>query len=138
MGISVAAALLLRGHRVLWCGKDRSSATRLRADSFNLVEMFSLEQLVSAADVVISLCPPAEALDVATQVAKAWVSVVRQADESHAAAGDDMIPPVYVDANGLSPRSVENMRAMLAENGLEAFVDACIIGPPGWDMGTTR
>ncbi len=92
MGISVAACLLRRSHRVLWCGEGRSSATRLRAESFGLVEMPSLQAMVAEADVVISLVPPAEALGMARAVATAWAAVVRAAGVS--ARVRAMIPPV--------------------------------------------
>ncbi len=96
MGISVAACLLRRGHRVLWCGEGRSSATRLRAESFGLVEMPSLQAMVAEADVVISLVPPADALGMARAVASAWAAVVRAAGVSAKVRG--MVPPVYVRA----------------------------------------
>eukprot|EP00750_Incisomonas_marina_P002916 INCI12768.1.p1 GENE.INCI12768.1~~INCI12768.1.p1 ORF type:complete len:660 (-),score=98.66 INCI12768.1:33-2012(-) len=139
MGISLAACLLRRGHRVLWCGEGRSSATRLRAESFGLVEVDSLESMVAAADVIISLVPPEAASGLARAVAAAWAAVVRKAKSD--GLNDEnasLSPPVFLDLNPVSPSSVAQMRDLLAECGITDFVDGCLMGPPGWDMGTTR
>ena len=132
MGISLAACLLRRGHRVLWCGEGRSSATRLRAESFGLVEVDSLESMVAAADVIISLVPPEAASGLARAVAAAWAAVVRKAKSD--GLNDEnasLSPPVFLDLNPVSPSSVAQMRDLLAECGITDFVDGCLMGPPG-------
>lgn len=132
MGISLAACLLRRGHRVLWCGEGRSSATRLRAESFGLVEVDSLESMVAAADVIISLVPPEAASGLARAVAAAWAAVVRKAkNEGRDAEDASLLPPVFLDLNPVSPSSVVHMRDVLAECGITDFVDGCLMGPPG-------
>ena len=62
MGASLAAAC--RGVR-LWCSDGRSDASRARALAAGLEDLGSLEALVHRCDVVISVCPPAEAVSVA-------------------------------------------------------------------------
>jgi len=139
MGISLAACLLRRGHRVLWCGEGRSSATRLRAESFGLIEKPSLKELVAEADVVISLVPAAEAVAVAQQVAAAWSTNVQEISTIRGIlATEDLVPPVYLELNTVSPTAVTKIQTELQEAGIVNVVDGGIIGPPAWDMGTTR
>ena len=82
MGASMAA--LCAGPR-LWVGRGRSGATRARALAAHMVEVKSIRELVAHADVIISVCPPGEALHVADGVANAGFG------------------GIYVDANATSP-----------------------------------
>ena len=52
---------------VLWASEGRSEATRGRAESFR--DVGTVRELVAASEIVISLCPPAIAEDVAGEVA---------------------------------------------------------------------
>ena len=144
MGISLAAALLRRGHQVVWCSNGRSSASRLRAESFGLVELSTLDQVVEVADVIISVCPPSAALQVATDVATAWATAVEQKDainHRQRREADDTttdrfqaVPPVYLEANAVSPETIKKIWEVLQNAGIDRIVDGCIIGPPGATM----
>ncbi len=112
MGASLAA--ICSGPR-LWVGRDRSAATRERAGAAGMEEVGSVVELVERADVIISVCPPAAATEVA---------------EGVAAAGFD---GVYVDVNAVSPATA---RAIGERSG--RFVDGAIIGPPVTAAGSTR
>lgn len=112
MGATVGAACRAD---VVWCAAGRSAATRARAAAAGLEPVGSLSELVGRSDVVVSVCPPAEAERVA---------------ESVASAGFD---GVYVDANAVSPGTARGV----AER-FERFVDGGIIGPPATRVGTTR
>jgi hypothetical protein len=112
MGASLAA--ICRGAR-LWCGEGRSQATRERAALAGLEDVGSLEALLARADVIVSVCPPAAALDVATEVA---------------AVGFDGI---YVDVNAVSPAT-----ARLIGGQFFRFVDGGVVGPPVQSAGSTR
>src|SRR5437870_7332969 len=70
MGSMVGAAVRSGGSRVLWAGEGRSAATRKRASEAGLEDAGSVSALVAASDVILSVCPPAAAVDVASQVAK--------------------------------------------------------------------
>jgi 3-hydroxyisobutyrate dehydrogenase-like beta-hydroxyacid dehydrogenase len=107
MGSAVAAAL---GHDVIWLPDGRSEPTAERARAANMTPGDPLE-----ADVILSICPPHAALDVARSVG--------------AFAG------LYVDANAISPARREEVRALVPN---AAFVDGGIIGPPPTRAGTTR
>jgi hypothetical protein len=63
MGAAVGAAARAE---VLWAGEGRSEATAERAAGFR--DVGSVDQLVRAADMVLSICPPAIAEEVAEQV----------------------------------------------------------------------
>jgi len=112
MGASLAATC--RGTR-LWCSDGRTDVTRARAVAAGIEEVGSLEGLVERADVMISVCPPAAAVDVARQIA---------------AAGFDGI---YVDVNAVSPAT-----ARLIGGQFGRFVDGGVIGPPVRAAGSTR
>ena len=68
-----------------------------------------------AADVILSVCPPDNALEVARSVAG--------------------FTGLYVDANAISPMTSREVAAALPE---ATFVDGGIIGPPPRSAGTTR
>ncbi len=112
MGASVAA--ICAGERV-WCGEGRSSATRRRADGAGLTDVGGLDALVKRSDVIVAVCPPSSALDVARAVAARGYQ------------------GVYVDANAIAPAT-----ARLIDELFEHFVDGGIVGPPVRSAGSTR
>jgi 3-hydroxyisobutyrate dehydrogenase-like beta-hydroxyacid dehydrogenase len=112
MGASLAA--VCDGTR-LWCGDGRSSATRARAEGAGLVDVGSLAALAARAEVIVSVCPPGAAIDVAHQVA---------------AAG---FHGIYVDVNAVAPAT-----ARLIGGQFERFVDGGVVGPPVHSAGSTR
>jgi 3-hydroxyisobutyrate dehydrogenase-like beta-hydroxyacid dehydrogenase len=119
MGSTVGAAAKAGGTRVLWMSEGRSPATRKRAESGGLEDAGTLGQLVKASDVILSVCPPHAALDVARAVA------------AQRFAG------LYVDGNAVSPATAREIGSVV-EAGGAAFVDGGIVGPPAQNRGTTR
>lgn len=120
MGAALGAALKPVAGQVIWAALGRSPETAKRAELADLVAVPDLPELVRRADVVISICPPDTALDVAGQVA----AVTRRSGRR----------PVYVDANAVAPATVRRMAALL---GADTVVDGAVIGPPGWSPGTS-
>lgn len=112
MGASVGAACAAS---VIWCSDGRSAATLARAEAAGLRDVDSLDALVVAADVIVSVCPPAEAERVAAAVA------------------ERAFDGVYVDANAIAPATTRRIA-----DRFERFVDGGIIGPPAVRPGTTR
>lgn len=104
MGSALAANI---GANVQWVGDGRSAATRERASALGIDDAGSLANLVARADVIISVCPPHAARDVARSVA------------AHGFDG------LYVDANAVSPATVTEIAGLFPR-----FVDGSIIGPP--------
>ncbi|WKK27040.1 DUF1932 domain-containing protein [Streptomyces olivoreticuli] len=111
MGAAVAAQVKLSGAEVLWCTTGRSSATKERALKYGLTAVSDLRELVDKADVILSICPPAYAEDVAVEVS------------AHGFAG------TYVDGNAISPATMARVYAIAARGGA-SVVDGSIIGSP--------
>src|SRR5258705_11863588 len=119
MGSMVGAAVRSGGSRVLWAGAGRSAATRKRASDAGLEDAGTVAALVAASDVILSVCPPHAAGDVAAQVA-----ALRFAG-------------TYVDGNAIAPATAREIGGIV-EKGGGACVDGGIIGPPPVKPGTTR
>jgi 3-hydroxyisobutyrate dehydrogenase-like beta-hydroxyacid dehydrogenase len=118
MGICVASTVQNSGHDVYWASEGRGRQTRQRAEKYNLIDAGSLAALCNTCAVVISVCPPHAAEEVAEQVL------------AHGFQG------VYLDVNAIAPqRTVRIGRAMTAA-GVE-FVDGGIIGLPVAERGKT-
>jgi len=119
MGIFVAACALRSGHRVCYTSEGRSDATLARASEHNLHDLGTLTELCKTCSIIISICPPHAAEDVAGQVI------------AHGFKG------LYLDANAISPQKAERIGEMLSGAGI-TFVDGGIIGGPAWTPGETR
>ena len=118
MGAAVGAALVATGQRCVWVVDGRGPATRERAAAAGLVAVAGLEELVSC-EVVLSVCPPAVALEVARQVARTGF------------AG------CYVEANAISPGHSQEIADLLTTGGA-TVVDGGIVGPPPRRPDTSR
>ncbi len=120
MGASVGAALVGQGARVRWASEGRSAATQERAAAAGLEDVGGIDQLTSACETLISVCPPDAALALAERVAQSGFT------------------GVYVDANAVSPARAEAIGEAVRSGGARAFVDGGIIGPPAWEAGVAR
>ncbi|MFG2230821.1 DUF1932 domain-containing protein [Streptomyces sp. NPDC048723] len=109
MGAAFGAQLRARGVTVLWCPDGRSDATRRRAEQAGL-EPAGFSGLLDRADVVLSLCPPAAAEELAAQVA----------DHGFAER-------TYVEANAISPGRMRRIAALLPS---AETIDAAVVGSP--------
>jgi 3-hydroxyisobutyrate dehydrogenase-like beta-hydroxyacid dehydrogenase len=119
MGISVAATAQKSGHQVYWASEGRSAQTHERAAKFNLHDVHTVADLCATCSVIVSVCPPHAAADVAQQTL------------DHGFTG------MYLDANAIAPRRVVDMSRAMTAAGV-TFVDGGIIGGPAWTPGTTR
>ncbi|TMQ22551.1 MAG: NAD(P)-dependent oxidoreductase [Candidatus Rokuibacteriota bacterium] len=119
MGASVGRAARANGHRVLWASEGRGPDTAARAAGAGLEDAGTLRALGSASDVVLSVCPPHAAGDVARAVA---------------AAG---FRGLYVDGNAVAPATARALGTLIEKAGA-TFVDGGIVGPPPDKPGTTR
>jgi 3-hydroxyisobutyrate dehydrogenase-like beta-hydroxyacid dehydrogenase len=119
MGASVGASGRANGHRVLWTSEGRSADTRQRAAAAGLEDAGTLAALVAASEVILSVCPPHAALDVAGAVAARRFS------------------GLYVDGNAVSPATSRSLARIVQAAG-GTYVDGGIIGPPPDKPGTTR
>ena len=119
MGSMVGASARANGLRVLWASEGRSPQTLERAAAAGLEDMKGLAPVVAASQVVLSVCPPHAAIDLAREVAAQGFS------------------GIYVDGNAVSPQTGREI-GRIVEKGGATFVDGGIIGPPPRKRGTTR
>lgn len=109
MGAAVGDLLVANGHDVLWASEGRSDETRLRAAAFR--DVGTVRRLAAECRIILSICPPHAAVDVARSL-----------------VGFDGL---YVDANAVSPDTAREI-ALLHP----AFVDGGIVGGPPRAPGT--
>jgi 3-hydroxyisobutyrate dehydrogenase-like beta-hydroxyacid dehydrogenase len=118
MGVSVGASAKAGAHRVLWASQGRGAATKARAAEHGLEDVGTVAELCAVSEIILSVCPPAAAEDVAQAVAAA------------------AFKGIFVDCNAISPARMGRVQQMVEEGGARA-VDGGIIGPPAWKAGVT-
>lgn len=118
MGISVGAAAQNSGIEVYWASAARSDQTRARAGKYKLLDAGNVESLVQKCEILISVCPPHAAEEVADQVL------------GHGFKG------LFVEANAISPGRAAHIGDKLQAAGV-SFVDGGIVGGPAWEPGRT-
>jgi 3-hydroxyisobutyrate dehydrogenase-like beta-hydroxyacid dehydrogenase len=119
MGATIGAAAATSGARVIWASEQRSKATQERARQAGLADVESFATAVMQSDIVLSVCPPHAAVELARAVAK---------QNFHG---------IYVDANAISRVTAERIGDIVTHGGA-SFVDGGIIGAPVKKAGTTR
>lgn len=119
MGAAVAAQAKRTGTQVLWCPEGRSKASKERALWHGLTTALDLSEMSQRCDVILSLCPPANAEEVAAAVAA------------------ESFSGVYVDGNAISPARMARISAIMLPTGA-AVVDGSVIGSPPSESKTSR
>lgn len=118
MGISVAATARNSGNEVYWVSAGRSEKTYERAQKYNICDAGTLMELCRVCSIIICVCPPHAAEDLAQDVIK---------------VGYDGI---YLDANAISPLRAQRIGHFMSSAGID-FVDGGIIGGPAWEPNRT-
>lgn len=113
MGASLGKLLAEDAYRVVTTVEGRSSRTSRLCFEAGLEHLGSLHEVVQTADIVISVVPPAAAL----QVAEHYASLAHLCSRA----------PLYIDANSISPGTTRRIEALLSEVHID-FVDAAIHG----------
>jgi 3-hydroxyisobutyrate dehydrogenase-like beta-hydroxyacid dehydrogenase len=113
MGSAVGATLRQSGCRVLWASEGRSGVTADRAEAAGLESAGSARELARRCDVILSICPPHAAREVAASV------------------GD--FDGIYVDANAISPATSRDIGERFT-----CYVDGGIVGAPPRERGAAR
>ena len=119
MGATVGAAVRQNEREVVWASDSRSRRTRSRAERVRLTDAGSMSALVERSRIILTVCPPHAAIELARAVAERRFS------------------GIYVDANAVSPATSQDVQRTV-EAGGATFVDGGIIGPPALEPGTTR
>lgn len=123
MGHSVGQVLRAHGLRVVTSLRGRSARTQALAAQAGIDDVGDYAELVAAADLILSILVPAEAVNVAEQIAAALAAQPK--------------PLLYVDCNAIAPQTVRQIETILTGVG-GRFVDASIIGSPPRKPGATR
>lgn len=118
MGVSVAASAINSGQNVYWASQGRSAQTRSRANKSRLVDVETLAQLCNECEIILSICPP----HVAEELAR---SVIENGYQG-----------LYLDANAIAPQRAIRIGKLMEEAGIR-FVDGGIIGGPAWRSNET-
>jgi 3-hydroxyisobutyrate dehydrogenase-like beta-hydroxyacid dehydrogenase len=118
MGVSIAACAQNNGQVVYWASEGRSPQTVKRAQEHGLLDAVTLENLCQTCSLILSVCPPHAAQELAAQVL----------------ACD--FEGLYADLNAISPQRASHIGQMMEEGGI-SFVDGGIIGGPAWKSGET-
>ena len=116
MGASLGRALVDNGHQVRWISQHRSKETAERAKNAGLLDSKDLNVALENCDIVLSVCPPEYAVDVAKSVFATGFS------------------GLFCDANAIAPSTAE----WQLEHFQERYIDGGIVGPPAYRPGTTR
>ncbi|MFN0301815.1 MAG: DUF1932 domain-containing protein [Burkholderiales bacterium] len=111
MGAAIGGCLAARNMRVMFASEGRSNETLARAKAAALHDGGSLRSTIRDSRIILSVCPPHAALDLA---------------HSAVAAG---FKGLYVDANAIAPATSRAIGEVVVAAG-GTFVDGGIIGPP--------
>jgi 3-hydroxyisobutyrate dehydrogenase-like beta-hydroxyacid dehydrogenase len=114
MGSAVGVELRRRGVTVFWVSAGRSESTRRRAEEAGLEDAGSIDELLRRSDVILSVCPPHAAIEVAGSLAG--------------------FEGTFVDANAIAPATMRTIAELVGER----CVDGGIIGPPPRPPATTH
>lgn len=116
MGSSLGCNLVENGHQVFWVSENRSSVTAARAKKDQLTPVATLVAALHQVEIVFSVCPPENAVEVGQAVAQTEF------------AG------MYCDANAIAPATAQ----CLLETFGDRYIDGGIVGPPARVSGHTR
>jgi 3-hydroxyisobutyrate dehydrogenase-like beta-hydroxyacid dehydrogenase len=119
MGAGIGAVLVGAGHTVSWASAGRSAVSARRATAAGLVDVRTLDAVAEGCDLIVSVCPPHAALDLAHQVAGLRFG------------------GTYLDANAIAPETARAIAATVHSGG-GRYVDGGIIGAPPSPSHTTR
>src|SRR5258708_29115224 len=123
LGGALGKAIAEAGDTPISCLRGRSATTRERALAANFVVVPSLDELARDSDIVISLVPPARAVDVALCFAAC-------ADQ----CSDSVRMPTFIDANSVAARTKERIANILSAVGV-CCLDGAFLGP-AYRIGT--
>jgi 3-hydroxyisobutyrate dehydrogenase-like beta-hydroxyacid dehydrogenase len=119
MGISIAASAKNSGCDVYWTSEGRSPATRERAAKLGLHEARTLAELCEECPIIVSVCPPHAAEDLANEVLKTGFH------------------GLFAEANAIAPQRTIKIGETMSKAGV-SFVDGGIVGLPSTKPGATR
>lgn len=114
MGAALANVARQNGATAVWASDGRSNSTASRAAAAGMTDVGTLEALCQQSDVIVSICPPHAAVEIAEAIAALNFN------------------GVYVDANAISPATSVQIAEIVERSGAN-YVDAAVVGPPPWE-----
>ena len=117
MGAAIGGCLTQHGRTVLWASAGRGPATAARAEAAGMHDVGTAREMSGQAGVILSVCPPHAALEMARSVGG--------------------FRGIYVDANAVSPATSREVAKAVEAGGAE-YVDGGIIGAPPRSPGDSR
>ena len=111
MGAAVGASCVVAGAEVLWIPDGRSAATVARAEAAGLQEVGWINGLVNRSELILSICPPDAAEEVAEEITNLGYN------------------KLFVDCNAIAPGTARRIAERVEQTGAD-FVDGGIIGGP--------
>jgi len=115
MGAAIGGVLTENGLDVIACLEGRSKLTLTRAAESHIRGVANLNDLVTEADLVLSVLVPSAATDIAQSVVKAM--------------GETGSTPAFAECNAIAPQTVVSISKLIMDSGA-TFTDAGIIGSP--------
>lgn len=115
MGHSVASVLIKHGLRVVTSLEGRSQRTIELAEKTGIINLPTLEDVVTESDLIMSVVVPSAAQVVGSRVA-----------EAISRTGHKVL---FADANAISPMTSEAIGETISAAG-GRYIDACIVGYP--------
>ncbi len=115
MGHAIGRVLVDRGVRVTTNLADRSPRTVRLSSAAGIVDAGEDVAAIDGADIVLSVLPPDQAVDMATRLASAIGEVRRK--------------PLYIDLNAVAPATAVEAAEIVDSVG-GPFLDGGIVGPP--------
>jgi 3-hydroxyisobutyrate dehydrogenase-like beta-hydroxyacid dehydrogenase len=117
MGAAIGGVLAAE-HPVWWASSGRSPASVRRARAVGLTDVVSVEAIRDGCELIISICPPAAAREVARQVSG--------------------FQGLYLDANAIAPGTAREVATVIEEGGGRYLDGGIIGGPPSTRSPGTR
>lgn len=124
MGSALGANWVAGGHAVSTCLAGRSPRTRELAARAGMTTVATMDDLLACCDLVVSVVPPASAVEAASSIG--------------GAAGRVTARPLVADLNAVSPRTVERVRTVLAAAGCDLVDGSISASPPRVDGEPAR
>jgi 3-hydroxyisobutyrate dehydrogenase-like beta-hydroxyacid dehydrogenase len=118
MGAAFGGCLTGLGHPVRWVSDGRGPQSAARARQAGLSDAGTVAALAGGSDIIMSICPPHAAVEVARSVAAGFGGL-------------------FVDANAISPATSRTVAGII-EAGGGSYVDGGIIGAPPTAANATR
>ena len=113
MGASVGSAATHNANDVLWASHGRSPESKARAKRGNLKDCDTVARMVKQSEIILSVCPPHAAEDVANEVM------------------ENGFKGIFVEGNAISPARTREIALKVQKTAPHLLMVALLVGPHG-------